>query len=82
MFDYCFAENGLVAFKGHEELNQHSIKKEIDEKKMQKFINFCISYIADLTLPAKRGTFVEYRTGNVNLFFFFLFVFLGAIKTA
>jgi len=67
IFDYCFAENGLVAFKGHEELNSHSIKKETSEKQMQAFINFCISYIADLKLPVKRGTFVEYRTGMLNI---------------
>eukprot|EP00494_Astrolonche_serrata_P005044 UN05060 len=34
---------------------------------MQSFINFCLKYIANLDLPVKRGTFLEYRTGMVNV---------------
>lgn len=34
---------------------------------MKSFINFCLHYIADLDIPIKRGTFVEYRTGLVNV---------------
>ena len=30
-------------------------------------INFSLSYMAGLELPAKRGTFVEFRTGLINL---------------
>merc|ERR1719270_125830 len=67
LFDYGFAENGLTAFKGNKRLNDHSIKKEMNEKDMQKFINFCLKYIADLELPVKRGTFIEYRTGMINV---------------
>lgn len=34
---------------------------------MQDFINFALRYIADLKLPFKRGTFVEFRTGMLNI---------------
>ncbi len=34
---------------------------------MKKFINFCLRYIADLDIPIKRGTFIEYRTGLINV---------------
>lgn len=30
-------------------------------------INFCLKYIADLKIPVKRGTFVEFRTGLINV---------------
>ena len=30
-------------------------------------INFCLHYIADLDIPIKRGTFIEYRAGMVNI---------------
>lgn len=34
---------------------------------MKKFINFCLHYIADIDIPVKRGTFIEYRTGLINV---------------
>ena len=37
------------------------------EKKLKSFINFCLHYIADLDIPIKRGTFVEYRNGMLNV---------------
>ena len=30
-------------------------------------MNFCLHYVADLDIPVKRGTFIEYRTGMVNV---------------
>lgn len=37
------------------------------EEKLQTFINFALRYMSDLKLPAKRGTFVEFRNGLINL---------------
>ena len=34
---------------------------------MKKFINFCLHYLADIDIPVKRGTFIEYRTGLINV---------------
>ena len=34
---------------------------------MKKFIKFCLRYIADLDIPVQRGTFIEYRTGLINV---------------
>ncbi len=33
----------------------------------QELINFCLHYIADLDLPVKRGTFIEFRNGMLNV---------------
>lgn len=30
-------------------------------------INFSLKYIADLDIPVKRGTFLEYRNGMMNI---------------
>ena len=77
--DFAFSENGLVAHqKGkliassvtphcHIKLNQQSIKDFIGEEKLKKFINFCLHYVAYLDIPIKRGTFIEYRTGMINV---------------
>ena len=34
---------------------------------MKKIINFSLRYIADLDIPIKRGTFIEFRTGLINI---------------
>jgi phosphomannomutase len=68
-FDYLFTENGVVGFHGRTpypllvrmflllELLKNAtqtIADKIGEEKLQRFINFSLHYIADLTLPHKR----------------------------
>jgi len=66
-FDYAFAENGLTAYKLGQPLPSQSFIKFIGEEKYKVLINFVLHYIADLDLPIKRGTFVEFRNGMVNI---------------
>jgi phosphomannomutase len=44
-----------------------SLKDHLGEEKLQEIINFCLHYIADLKIPKKRGTFVEFRNGMMNV---------------
>lgn len=37
------------------------------EENLQRFIKTALHYIADLDIPIKRGTFIEYRTGMLNV---------------
>ncbi|XP_014665756.1 PREDICTED: phosphomannomutase 2-like isoform X1 [Priapulus caudatus] len=64
---YVFSENGLVAHKNGELIHKQSIQNEVGEEKLQRFINFSLRYMADLTLPVKRGTFIEFRSGLINV---------------
>lgn len=66
-FDYVFSENGLIAFKSGKKIGRESIENFVGEEKLQKFINFCLRYLSEITLPVKRGTFVEFRTGMLNI---------------
>jgi phosphomannomutase len=66
-YDFCFAENGLTAFKGTEELATQSFLNFLGEEKMAQLINFCLKHIASLDIPQKRGTFVEFRNGMLNV---------------
>ena len=66
-WDYVFSENGLVAFKEGKLIAQQSLKDHLGEEKLQQLINFCLHYIADLKLPIKRGTFIEFRAGMLNV---------------
>jgi len=66
-FDYVFTENGLVAYKRGKLLESQSFIKFIGEDRYKPFVNFILHYIADLDVPIKRGTFVEFRSGMINV---------------
>ena len=66
-FDYVFAENGLVAYKDGKLIAKQDINKHLGEKTTQKVINFALKYMSEMELPCKRGTFVEFRSGLINL---------------
>jgi len=66
-FDYVFSENGLVAYKQGKEIERESIKRYLGEDRIKGLVNFCLRYIADLDIPIKRGTFIEFRNGMINV---------------
>ncbi|KAG7093779.1 Phosphomannomutase 1 [Marasmius oreades] len=66
-FDYAFAENGLIAYKMGKPLASQSFIKLLGEEKYKPLVNFILHYIADLDIPIKRGTFVEFRNGMINV---------------
>ena len=67
LFDFCFAENGLTAFKLGVPLASHSFIKWIGEDRYKELVKFILHYVADLDIPVKRGTFVEFRNGMINV---------------
>ena len=66
-FDYVFSENGLVAYKDGCFLAESCIQTHLGDDLLQEFINFCLGYMAKLNLPRKRGTFIEFRKGMINV---------------
>lgn len=66
-YDYVFSENGLVAHKDGKLIGTESLKTFLGEEKLKEFINFTLHYIADLDIPIKRGTFIEFRSGMLNV---------------
>jgi len=67
MFDYAFAENGLWAAKDGEKIGETSLVAHLGEEKLKRVINWVLRYFADLDIPVKRGTFVEFRSGMLNV---------------
>ncbi|PLB35713.1 phosphomannomutase SEC53 [Aspergillus candidus] len=67
MFDFAFSENGLTAFRSGKPLASNSFIKWIGEEKYQKLVNFMLAYLANISLPKKRGTFIEFRNGMINV---------------
>ncbi|CUM62495.1 uncharacterized protein PRCAT00000045001 [Priceomyces carsonii] len=66
-FDYCFSENGLTAYKKGKELASQSFIGWIGEEKYNKLVKFILRYLSDIDLPFRRGTFVEFRNGMINV---------------
>lgn len=66
-FDYVFSENGLVAYKNGNFLAEQSIQNHMGDEVLQELINFSLEYMSKLKIPRKRGTFVEFRKGMLNL---------------
>lgn len=67
LFDFCFSENGLTAFRMGVPLASSSFIEWIGETKYQELVKFILHYIADLDIPKKRGTFIEFRNGMINV---------------
>ena len=63
LFDFCFAENGLTAYRLGTQLSSQSFIGWLGQEKYKKLVNFCLRYIADIDCPVKTGTFVEFRYG-------------------
>ncbi|KXN81549.1 Phosphomannomutase [Leucoagaricus sp. SymC.cos] len=66
-FDYAFAENGLIAYKLGQPLPSESFIGFVGEERYKPLVNFILHYIADMDIPIKRGTFVEFRRGMINV---------------
>lgn len=65
--DYNFSENGLVAYKDGTLVGKEAIHTFLGEDNVKKIVNWALHYIADLDLPIKRGTFIEFRAGMLNI---------------
>ena len=67
LFDFCFAENGLTAYRMGVPLASSSFIEWIGEEPYKKLVNWTLRYFSELDLPIKRGTFMEFRNGMVNI---------------
>nr|AIW04131.1 phosphomannomutase [Saccharina japonica]AUN86412.1 phosphomannomutase [Saccharina japonica] len=66
-YDYSFSQNGLVAYKAGELIGQQTISKHVGEENLKKIINWVLKYMSGIDIPVKRGTFIEFRTGMLNI---------------
>jgi phosphomannomutase len=62
-----FSQNGLVAYNNGKLLESNSISKQLGEDNIKRIVNWVMKYLADLDLPVKRGTFIEFRSGMLNI---------------
>jgi len=71
LFDYVFSENGLVAFDNKNDklelFHSNSITKYLETNNFNKLINICLVELSKVDCPIKTGTFIETRTGMINI---------------
>ena len=68
LLKFVFTENGLVYLDEKKELHKvNKLTTFLGYDKLKEFTNFCLKYIADLDIPVKTGTFIELRTGMMNV---------------
>lgn len=65
--DYVFPENGLVQIERGKETGRASLSTHLGDEKIQDFVNFNLKLLSTIKLPVKRGTFIEYRSGMINI---------------
>ena len=67
LFDYCFSENGLTAYKNGTLIGQQSLAKYLGEEQLTRIIDWTLHYLSTIKIPIKRGTFIEFRAGMLNI---------------
>ena len=67
LFDWRFSENGLEGYYCDKLIHTESFVRVMGETHYSKFINICLYVLSSLECPVKRGTFIEYRNGMLNI---------------
>ncbi|EDR25287.1 phosphomannomutase, putative [Entamoeba dispar SAW760] len=66
-FRYVFCENGLVTYKDGVCIGKLSFKEHVGQERYNKLINYILMEISKIDIPIKTGTFIELRSGNLNV---------------
>ncbi len=67
LFDFGFSENGATAFRKGQLIGQESFIGYLGEERYKRLVNWTLRYLADIDVPVKRGTFIEFRNGMINV---------------
>ena len=60
-------ENGVSTYDSNFNIyDSKNIKDYLTEEQIQEMINFGLNYIADLKIPIKRGSFIQFRASTIN----------------
>ena len=69
LFDWKLTENGLITYFYNELVHRNSFSDFLGEDNFQDLMNIVLKIFSTVKIPAlvKRGTFIEYRTGMINI---------------
>lgn len=80
LFDFCFAENGLTAYRLGQQLASQNFVGWLGQDRYKQLVNFCLRYIADIDCPVKTGTFVEFRSASTQIYVRYASSFMCTIR--
>ena len=43
------------------------MRDKLGDLNINRFVNFCLKYLSEIDIPIKRGTFIEFRNGMINI---------------
>ena len=67
LFKWRFSENGLLGYHDNNCIHERSFVEALGEYHFKIFINICLEVLSNTDSPVKRGTFIEYRNGMLNV---------------
>lgn len=67
LFTWRFSENGLLGYHEDKCIHKRSFVEALGEEHFKKLINICLHVLSETDCPIKRGTFIEYRNGMLNV---------------
>ena len=67
LFTYWFPQNGVQGYKDGIMFHDNNMVSTIGEERYQSLVNDCMRELSSQVLPFKRGTFIEHRTGMMNV---------------
>ncbi|XP_077301452.1 uncharacterized protein LOC143922051 [Arctopsyche grandis] len=67
IFDYGFPENGLQYYQGNHLIESQSFVKFLTEPNYCILVNAILLILSKITIPCKRGNFVELRESILNI---------------
>lgn len=67
LFIHRFAENGLLYYKNDDLIATQKFSNYLGENNFKELINICLLVLSQTDYKIKRGTFIEYRNGLINV---------------
>jgi len=67
LFKHRFSENGLLYYKNEELIATQKFSNYLGEDIFKELINICLFVLSQIDYKIKRGTFIEYRNGLINV---------------
>lgn len=67
IFEYIFAENGLMTYHNGKLLETQSILDYLSDENYSNLINNILSTLSVTDIPVKRGNFIELRNSCINV---------------
>ena len=64
---FIFSENGLYSFRKETLISDQNIINQLGNEYLNRFINYVLKEMSEIEIPVKRGNFIDFRKGMINV---------------